>query len=56
MEKWRLIMLGGMALGVVVLIVDALVANAPYVIIIPLQVVAIALLFGGLIMRGRDKK
>lgn len=56
MEKWRLIMLCGMVLGVIVLIIDALVANAPYVIIIPLQVVAILLLFGGLIMRRRDKK
>jgi len=56
MEKWRLIMLCGMVLGVVVLIIDAIVENAPYLIIIPLQLVAIVMLFGGLIMRKRERK
>lgn len=56
MEKWRLIMLCGMILGIVVLIVDALVENAPFMVIIPLQLVAIILLFGGLIIRKRDRK
>ncbi len=56
MEKWRLIMLCGMVLGVAVLIVDALVENAPYMIILPLQLVAIVLLFGGLIIRKRERK
>ena len=56
MEKWRGILWMGIILGAGIRVVDVLVANIPYVIIIPLQIVAIILIFTGFIIRKKEKK
>lgn len=55
MEKWRCILGIGCVLGIVLTVVDYFIISIPYVIIIPLQVVAIILIFTGLIIRKRSK-
>ena len=55
MEKWRYILLIGIVLGIAVEIMDFLIGSIPYAIIIPLQVVAIVLIFSGFIIRKREK-
>ncbi|MBE5877344.1 MAG: hypothetical protein E7290_10715 [Lachnospiraceae bacterium] len=54
MEKWRLVLGGGIILGVVLNVMDYFITEIPYVIFIPLQIVAIVLLFGGFIWRKRE--
>lgn len=55
MEKWRRILLVGIILGVGLEIVDYFLKNIPYIIYIPLQIVAIILIFTGLIIRKNAK-
>ena len=55
MEKWRWILGIGCVLGIVLTVIDYYIISIPYVIIIPLQVVAIILIFTGLIIRKRSK-
>lgn len=56
MEKWRCILWIGIVLGMVVTGIDFFIENIPYVIIIPLEVVAIILIFAGFIIRKRHMK
>lgn len=56
MEKWRVISGIGIILGIVVIAIDFGIENIPYVITIPLEVVAIALIFAGLIIRKCGKR
>ncbi len=55
MEKWRCISGIGIVLGIVVTVIDFLVESVPYAIIIPLEIVAIILIFAGLIIRKSEK-
>lgn len=55
MEKWRCISLIGIMLGIVVQIIDFFVISIPYAIIIPLDIVAIILIFAGFIIRKSEK-
>lgn len=52
MKKWRLMSLVGILLGIVLEVIDYFVAEIPYMIIIPLQIVAIVMIFGGFIWRN----
>lgn len=57
MEKWRCILWIGTILGIGVQILDFLVKGIlPYVIIIPIEIVAIVLIFSGFIVRKIEKK
>lgn len=56
MKKWRSTLCMGIILGMIVNLMDHFVENIPYVIIIPLQMVAIVLIFSGFIMRKIQKK
>ena len=55
MEKWRCISLAGIVLGMGVQILDFFVKDIPYIVIIPIEIVAIILIFAGLIIRKREK-
>lgn len=55
MERWRYILGIGCVLGIVLTVVDYFIITIPYVIIIPLQIVAIILIFTGLIIRKNTK-
>ena len=55
MERWRKISLAGILLGNIALLVDYFVISVPYVIMLPLLLVAIFLIFTGLIMRKKQK-
>ena len=56
MEKWRRISLIGILLGNIALLVDYFLISIPYVIMIPILIVAIILIFTGLAMRTKRKK
>ena len=56
MEQWRRISLIGILLGNIALLVDYFLISIPYVIMIPILIVAIILIFTGLIMRKKQKK
>lgn len=56
MEKWRLISLAGIILGIAVSVIDFLIESVPYVITIPIESTAIILIFAGLIIRKRKNK
>lgn len=56
MEKWRCILMIGIVLGIGVQIIDFFVISIPYVIFIPLEIVAIILIFAGFIIRKKKKK
>ena len=56
MEKWRKISLLGILLGNVALLVDYFLLSIPHAIMIPILVVAIILIFTGLIIRNKNKK
>ena len=55
MEKWRCISLIGIILGIGIQIIDFFVISIPYVIFIPLEFVAIILIFAGFIIRKKQK-
>ena len=55
MEKWRLIPLIGIIWGLSLQVVDYFVISIPYVVIIPLDIVAIVLIFAGLVIRKKGK-
>ena len=55
MEQWRKISLIGILSGNVALLVDYFIISVPYVIMIPVLLVAIVLIFTGLVMRKRQK-
>ncbi|MBQ2882787.1 MAG: hypothetical protein IJE43_03290 [Alphaproteobacteria bacterium] len=55
MEKWRYILGLGCVLGIVLTVIDYFIITIPYVIIIPLQIVAIILIFTGLVIRKNTK-
>lgn len=55
MEKWSRISLVGIILGNGALLIDYFVISVPYVIMIPILLVAIILIFTGLIMRKKQK-
>lgn len=56
MKMWRRILMTGIILGFVVQVIDFFVITIPYIIIIPLEIVAIVLIFTGFIMRKREKE
>lgn len=56
MEQWRRISLIGILLGNIALLVDYFLLSIPYVIMIPILIVAIILIFTGLVMRKKQKK
>ena len=56
MEQWRRISLIGILLGNIALLVDYFLISIPYVIMIPILIVAIILIFTGLFMRKKQKK
>ena len=56
MEQWRRISLIGILLGNIALLVDYFLISIPYVIMIPILIVAIILIFTGLVMRKKQKK
>ena len=56
MEKWRKISLLGILLGNVALLIDYFLLSIPHAIMIPILVVAIILIFTGLIIRNKNKK
>lgn len=55
MEKWRLISLIGIILGLGLQVIDYFVISIPYMVIIPLDIVAIVLIFTGLVIRKKEK-
>ena len=55
MEKWRIISLIGIILGIGMQVLDYFVRGIPYAIMIPAEIVAIILIFAGLIIRKREK-
>ena len=55
MERWRFVFLAGIFLGLCLEGIDYFVTEIPYLIYIPLQIAAIAMIFGGLIHRKRDR-
>ena len=55
MEKWRCIGWTGIILGIGVQILDYFVENIPFGIMIPIEIVAIVMIFTGLIIRKREK-
>lgn len=55
MEKWRCISGSGIILGIVIHIVDIFIIKMPYVIFIPIEIVAIVLIFAGLIIRKKER-
>ncbi len=54
MEKWRIIGLTGMILGIILIFVDMIFKDIPYAVIIPLYALFIILIFTGLILRKID--
>lgn len=56
MDKWRRISLAGILLGNGALLIDYFVMSVPYAIMIPILLVAVILIFTGLIMRRKQKK
>uniref|UniRef100_UPI00405782CB hypothetical protein n=1 Tax=Acetatifactor sp. TaxID=1872090 RepID=UPI00405782CB len=56
MEKWRCISLIGIILGIGMQIIDFFVISIPYVIFIPLEIVAIILIYAGFIIRKKQKE
>lgn len=56
MEQWRKISLIGILLGNIALLIDYFIISVPYVIMIPILIVAIILIFTGLFMRKKQKK
>lgn len=55
MEKWRLIFLIGIILGIGLQVIDYFIITIPYVVIIPLDIVAIVFIFTGLVIRKKEK-
>lgn len=55
-EKWRTISLAGILLGNGALLMDRFVIRFPNVIIIPILLIAIILIFAGIMMRKKQKK
>ncbi|MBR5799911.1 MAG: hypothetical protein IKY23_07590 [Lachnospiraceae bacterium] len=55
MEKWRVISAVGIVLGIVMSIMDYFIKSIPYAIIIPLDIIAVILIFTGLIMRKKAR-
>ena len=55
MEKWRKILLAGILLGNGALLIDYFVTSVPHVVMIPILLVAIILIFSGLVMRKKHK-
>ncbi len=56
MEQWRKISLIGILLGNGALLIDYFAISIPHIIMIPILVVALILIFAGLIIRKRQKK
>lgn len=56
MEQWRKISLIGVLLGNIALLIDYFIISVPYVIMIPILIIAIILIFTGLFMRKKQKK
>ena len=56
MEQWRKISLAGILLGNISLLIDYFFISIPYAIMIPILLVAIVLIFAGLIMRKKQKE
>lgn len=56
MEQWRKISLAGILLGNISLLIDYFFISIPYAIMIPILLIAIVLIFAGLIMRKRKKE
>jgi hypothetical protein len=56
MEKWCRISLAGVLLGNCALLIDYFVISIPYAIMIPVLLIAIILIFAGLIVRKKQKK
>ena len=56
MEQWRKISLIGILLGNIALLIDYFIISVPYVIMIPILIIAIILIFTGLFMRKKQKK
>ncbi len=56
MERWRKISLTGILLSNGALLIDYFAISIPYSIMIPILIVAIILIFNGLIIRKRQKK
>ena len=55
MEKWRKTSLAGILLGNGALLIDYFVTSVPHVVMIPILLVAIILIFSGLVMRKKHK-
>ena len=55
MEKWRRISLEGVLLGNCALLIDYFATSIPYAIMIPVLLIAIILIFTGLIVRKKQK-
>lgn len=55
MEKWRKISLAGILLGNGALLIDYFLTSVPHVVMIPILLVAIILIFSGLVMRKKHK-
>lgn len=55
MEKWRIIFFGGVLLGIVVFVLDVEMKTIPDLILIILEVIAILLVFTGLIARKKNR-
>lgn len=56
MEQWRRISLVGILLGNIALLIDYFIISVPHVIMIPILLVAIILIFAGLVIRRKQKK
>lgn len=56
MEQWRKISLAGILLGNISLLVDYFFISIPYAIMIPILLIAVVLIFAGLIMRKKQTK
>lgn len=55
MKKWRFLSLVGIILGIGLEIIDYFIMNIPYMLLTPLQIVAIAMIFGGFICRKYER-
>lgn len=55
MAKWRCIGWAGIILGIVISAIDFWVKSVPYAVTIPIEILAIVLIFAGFILRKSMK-
>lgn len=56
MSKWRLLFWSGVIIGIMVKILDHFIEGIPILIVIAFEIIAITLIFAGLITRKKQLK